>query len=177
VATDDQLTATTADGSGLTVNNGGVVALKNTVGNDGYSPGHGLTINPDSTVLSGGTTSTTLTLNNYGATFSNTVTGGPARVTGVADGVSDWDAVNYRQLRKAYEGIAAVSALSAIPGTMPGKRFAIGAGYGYFESESAVAVGLKALIGNSVSVSAGVGIGVSDKHSDFSANAGISYSF
>jgi len=37
----------------------------------------------------------TLTLNDYGATFSNAA-GGPARVTGVADGVSDGDAVNYR---------------------------------------------------------------------------------
>jgi hypothetical protein len=137
---------------------------------------HGLTVGETQTVLSGGRTSTSLTLNNYGATFSNSLTG-PARVTGVADGVSDWDAVNYRQLRKAYEGIAAVSALSAIPGTLPGKKFAIGAGYGYFESESAVAVGMKAVIMDKVSVSAGVGIGVSDKYSDFSANAGISYSF
>lgn len=85
-----------------------------------------------------------MTLNNYGATFANTTTDGPARVTGVADGSSDYDAVNYRQLQKSYQGIPFVSALSAIPPTLPAKRFSVGAGYGYFESESSLAIGMKA---------------------------------
>jgi hypothetical protein len=176
-ATNNQLTAKTVDGSGLTVNNGlnatdnpgaTVITLTN-------STGHGLTINTDSTVLSGGTHSTSLTLNDWGATFSNN--GSPARVTGVADGVNQYDAVNFGQLQKSYQGIASVSALAAIPSTMPGKRFAIGAGYGYFESQSAVALGLKASILDCLSVSAGVGIGVGQTNSDYSANAGISFSF
>jgi hypothetical protein len=174
VVNNTQITALTADGSGLTINNGvgttpGVVSLTN-------STGHGLTINPTNTVLSGGTNSpTSLTLNDWGATFSNN--GSPARVTGVADGVNQYDAVNYGQLQKSYIGVASVSALAAIPGTMPGKRFAIGAGYGYFENESAVALGLKASILDCLSVQAGVGFGVGQSNSDYSANAGISFSF
>jgi hypothetical protein len=178
VVSNTQITAQTADGSGLTVNNGlnatanpgaAVITLTN-------STGHGLTVNTDSTVLSGGNHSpTSLTLNDSGATFSNN--GSPAHVTGVADGVNQYDAVNYGQLQKSYQGIASVSALAAIPGTMPGKRFAIGAGYGYFESQSAVAVGLKASILDCLSVTAGVGLGVGQTDSTYTANAGISFSF
>jgi len=183
------LTAVTADGSGLTVNNGGDVSVLN-------STGHGLTVTPTQTVVSGGTTSTTLTLDDSGATFANTATGGgPARVSGIADGVNNYDAVNMHQFRtmedlvqrrftsiedtinKANMGIASVSALAAIPAVLPGKRFAIGAGYGYFESENAVAVGIKANLGNHLSASAGMGFGVGRSDSTYSANAGFSFSF
>jgi len=146
--------------------------------------GHGLIVSPTETVVSGGTTSTTLTLNNTGATFRNTVTGGPARVSGVADGVNDNDAVNVRQynvlkdgVEKANMGIASVSALSAIPAALPGKRVALGAGYGYFEDESAVAIGVKARVLENMSVSAGIGVGISDTSSTYTANAGFSFSF
>jgi hypothetical protein len=168
------ITAQTTDGSGLTINND-VTAPGATQVSLLNSTGHGLTINTDSTVLSGGTHSTSLTLNDWGATFSNN--GSPARVTGVADGVNQYDAVNYGQLQKSYIGVASVSALAAIPNTMPGKRFAIGAGYGYFENESALALGLKASILDCLSVQAGVGFGVGQSNSDYSANAGISFSF
>ena len=149
---------------------------------------HGLTVGENSTVLTGGTTSTSLTLNDAGATFAKS-TGGPVRVSGVADGVNHYDAVNVRQMRsfeKTYEkavekaniGIASVSALAAIPGVMPCKRFAIGAGYGYFESESAIAIGMKARLWDNISVQAGVGLGVNDSSdTTYSANAGVSYSF
>jgi hypothetical protein len=61
---------------------------------------------------------------------------------------------------------------------MPGKKFAIGADYGYFEHESALAVGLKASLFDSLSVTAGVGFGLGDgPNSTASANAGFSYSF
>jgi predicted acyltransferase (DUF342 family) len=146
---------------------------------------HGLTVGESSTVLTGGTTSTSLTLNDGGATFANSSTGNPVRVTGIANGVNDYDAVNVRQLRvyedavdKANIGIASVSALAAIPGTMPCKRFAVGAGYGYFEHESAIAIGIKARMWDFLSVQAGIGFGVdSNDDSSYSANAGISYSF
>ncbi|MCM8829821.1 MAG: YadA-like family protein, partial [Candidatus Omnitrophica bacterium] len=106
--------------------------------------GHGLIVDQSTgtTTLSGGTTSTTLTLNDSGARFSNS-SGGPVRVTGVADGTSDYDAVNYRQLKKAYRGIASVAAMAAIPAPAPGKTFSLGLGYGYFEDKHAIAVGTK----------------------------------
>jgi len=114
----------------------------------------------------------------------NTTTGGPARVSGVANGVNDYDAVNVRQynvlkdgVEKANMGIASVSALSAIPGALPGKRVALGAGYGYFEDESAIAIGVKARVLENMSVSAGIGVGISDTSSTYTANAGFSFSF
>ena len=47
----------------------------------------------------------TLTLNDSGATFSNAATGAPTRVTGVANGAGDFDAVNVRQFSAAVAGV------------------------------------------------------------------------
>lgn len=141
---------------------------------------HGLTVTDSATTLSGGTSSTTLTLNDSGATFSNTATGGPTRVTGVADGSSDYDAVNYKQLKnvedRAYQGISAVSALVAIPPPASGKNYSVGLGYGYYRDNSAVALGAKANIYNGISVAAGVGMSVQGSDS-VTANAGVGYSW
>ncbi len=144
---------------------------------NGIGDNHGVVVNETGTTLSGGVHSTSLVLDDNGARFSNAQTGAPVKVTGVADGTADFDAVNFRQLQKANIGIASVSALSAIPATMPGKNFAIGAGYGYFEGCSAVAIGVKAAIWNNVSVAAGVGLGVGQSTNTFTTNAGFSYSF
>ena len=112
---------------------------------------HGMVVEQTQTVLSGGTRTTSLTLNDDGATFHNTISGGPARVTGVADGRSDFDAVNFRQLRKANAGVASVAAMANIPQPAPGKQFAVGIGYGNYESEDAYAVGAAANITENVS--------------------------
>jgi trimeric autotransporter adhesin len=163
----------------LTNDTGASLLYTNSSGNT-----HGLTVGESSTVLTGGTTSTSLTLNDGGATFAKSSTGGPVRVSGVANGVNDYDAVNVRQMRvyekavdKANVGIASVSALAAIPGVMPCKRFAIGAGYGYFENESALAIGVKAKLWDNVSVQAGIGLGGGHSETTYSANAGVSLSF
>ena len=148
------------------------LTLTNGVGNT-----HGVEVYENRTVLSGGTRSSNMRLDDSGATFYNSVNNAPIKVTGVADGTADFDAVNFRQLQKANIGIASVSALSAIPATMPGKNFAIGAGYGYFEGSSAVAIGIKAAIWNNLSVAAGVGLGVGQSTNTFTTNAGFSYSF
>ena len=137
-----------------------------TVWNSTTGSAHGLVISQNSTVLTGGTASTSLTLDDNGATFANTVTGGPARVTGVADGTSPFDAVNVRQLnrkldglgRKAYSGIASVAALSGIPAPIEGKMVSVGMGYGNYSGENAVAIGAKANIQKMIGVTAGIGI-------------------
>jgi hypothetical protein len=139
---------------------------------NGYGNTHGLQVYEDKAVLSGGTHSTTLTLDDSGATFQNSA-GSPVRVTGVADGSSDYDAVNYRQLKKAYSGIASASALAAIPSPVPGKNFSLGVGYGHFEASDAFAIGGKAIFGKSIS--ADFGVGLSD--SQTTVNAGLGYSF
>lgn len=132
---------------------------------------HGLAIGQNQTVLSGGTQTTTLTLNDGGATFHNTISGGAARVTGVADGKADYDAVNFRQLRTVNAGVASVSAMANIPAPPAGKRFSLGLGYGNFQNENAVAVGGVAAITENVSLKAGVG------HSNGSNTVGAGVGF
>lgn len=78
--------------SGGAGNTQATVLVRNAAGNT-----HGLTVGESSTTLSGGTNSTTLILDDNGAKF-NGAGGAPARVTGVADGTADFDAVNFRQL-------------------------------------------------------------------------------
>ena len=99
---------------------------------NGYGNTHGFIVSESSATMSGGTQSTSLTLNNGGAFFSNASTGAPVRVTGVADGTTDFDAVNYRQLREVKRGIAGVSAMSNIPAIQNGKTYAVSAGCGLF---------------------------------------------
>lgn len=132
---------------------------------------HGLVITQTETVLSGGTNSTSLTLNDRGARFTNSVTGGPARVTGVADGDSRFDAVNYGQLKDAYGGIASVAAMANIPSPAPGKAYAIGIGFGNFEGENAFALGGGARLSENVSFQASVG------HSDGNNTVGAGLGF
>ena len=71
--------------------------------------------NATTTLVGGGTN---MALSSSGAHFSN-ASGGPVTVSGVADGRSRYDAVNYGQLqdveRLASRGIAAGSAMSNIP--------------------------------------------------------------
>ena len=133
---------------------------------------HGLLVGQTSTVLSGGTASTSLTLNDNGATFTNSTTGGPARVTGVADGNNRFDAVNFGQLKSAYGGVASVAAMANVPAPAPGKSYSIGIGYGNFEGENACGGGGAARVSESVSIQAslcrsddkwagGAGVGVS----------------
>jgi hypothetical protein len=143
---------------------------------------HGVSIGQTSTVISGGTNSTSLTLDDSGATFKNDTTSGPAKVTGVADGVGDYDAVNMRQYRhledrvdKAYSGIASVAALAAIPPPVPGKNFSVGVGYGNFESTSAVGVGAKALVGQDRNITLTAGVGLGENATTVSAGVGWSF--
>ncbi len=163
--------------AGLSINDAGTVAVLS-VDAVGGAP-HGLYIDQTQTVLSGGTNSTTLTLNNAGATFQNTVTGGPAGVHGVADGIAPFDAVNVRQLdgleTRMSSGIASVAALAAIPGPVGCKNYSAGLGYGNYNGESAVAVGLKANLPQS-NISLAIGAGFSSS-SSATANAGIAFSF
>ena len=144
---------------------------------------HGMEIYQDRTVLSGGTSSTTLTLDDSGATFGHhDRRAGPC--DGVADGINDFDAVNVRQLRgetrrldkrisRANAGIASVAAMASIPPPVPGKRFSIGTGYGNFEGANAFAVGGKAKITENTMASASIGL----TDGSPTTGVGVSYSF
>ena len=145
-----------------------------TVINASTGQSHGLVVQESKTTISGGTNSTSLTLDDNGAKFANTANGDPVKVTGVADGTADFDAVNWRQLKKAYAGIASVAALAAIPNPANGNKFSIGMGYGNFKGLNAIAVGAKAAITKNISATLGVGYNSSSKET---VNAGVGYSW
>jgi hypothetical protein len=134
---------------------------------------HGLTVTTQGTTLSGGTRSTSLILNDNGATFRNDTTQGPVRVTGVADGSNPYDAVNYRQLATAYSGVASAAALAGIPDPGPGKRFALGIGGGTYMGETALAVGFTGAVNDWIRVKTGFTFG----NTQTAVNGGISFSW
>lgn len=124
----------TAGNSSLALQRGEArLTVTNAAGNT-----HGLVVGESSTTLSGGTQSTSLTLNDQGATFSNAATGAPARVTGVANGSGDFDAVNVRQFGSA---VAGAHAVANIPGVDTNKTSSLGVGLGHFMNQQALAFG------------------------------------
>lgn len=125
---------------GVSAQSSSAVTLTNGLGNT-----HGFIVNETQATMSGGINSSSMTLNDNGATFSNSSTGRPVQVHGVADGTADYDAVNVRQLRQTREqlsaGIAGISAMANIPNVDNGKRFSMGAGLGHYESTTSLAIG------------------------------------
>ena len=115
---------------------------------------HGLTIGTSKTTLSGGENSTWLDLDDAGMQLRNS-SGGPATLTGIADGKADNDAVNRKQLNTAYAGIASVAALAALPQPAPGRHFSLGVGTSYFQGESGVAMGMKGSLTDTTQFSLG----------------------
>lgn len=140
---------TTADTtSGTTA----AMVVTNSAGNT-----HGIVVQEDKTVVSGGTSSSSLTLADNGATFSNSATGRPIQVHGVADGTTDFDATNVRQV---YSGLAAVLAATPELRLEPGKTGA-GIGLGHMYDNGAV---LSMSVGKS-------------GHSEAAYKAGLSWSW
>ena len=137
--------------------------------------GHGLTITDTATVITGGTTSTSLTLDDTGATFANTVTGGPARVTGVANGINQYDAVNAGQLNaettarikadnilqegidESKSGVALGLAAASHQYDLSYSGFQLSAAGGFFDGESALSIGMGGKAGK-VFISGNVGV-------------------
>lgn len=110
------------------------LTLTNGLGNT-----HGLVVTETQATLSGGTRSSSLTMADNGATFSDAQTGSPVQVHGVNDGSGDFDAVNVRQFSGA---IASVTAMANIPQVDQDKIYAFGVGVGGFMGKSALAAGL-----------------------------------
>ena len=131
---------------------------------------HGIVVQEDKTVVSGGTSSSSLTLADNGATFSNSATGRPIQVHGVADGTADFDATNVRQV---YSGLAAVLAATPELRLEPGKTGA-GIGLGSYGGFQAVGFGFGHMYDNGavLTVSAGKA-----SHSKVAYKAGLSWSW
>jgi hypothetical protein len=110
--TDSNTTAINSLQSGLAMTNEQVAAIKadsetvsltkasNVTGNV-----HGIVIGNTSTTISGGTTSTQMTLNDDTVDFKHFATGAPVRLTGVADVTQRYDAVNKGQLDTAMNAL------------------------------------------------------------------------
>jgi hypothetical protein len=146
---------------------------------NGQGNTHGFVVNETSATMSGGTTSTSLTLNDGGARFSNASSGGPVRVTGVADGRHDYDAVNYRQLKSVKAGIAGIAAMTNIPQVEQYKKFALGLGLGRYDGVTSMAIGASARLSENAivkaSVSNGIAGGGSRKSTVYGIGAGFSW--
>ena len=108
---------------------------------NGLGETHGFVVNETSATMSGGVRSTSLTLSDTGAHFSNAANGAPVRVSGVADGENDFDAVNYRQLKNVAAGVAGASAAANIPQVEQNKKYLVGVGLGNFQNQTAMAFG------------------------------------
>ena len=139
------------------------------------SGGNGMWADASSANLTGG--GNTLSMSSSGARFSN-ASGGPVKVTGVANGTSKYDAVNYGQLqdveRLASRGIASVTAMANIPQVEPGKTFAVGAGIGSYNGYQALAIGASGRIMDDLVFKASIG---SSENGHAAFGGGVSYSW
>jgi autotransporter adhesin len=122
-----------------------------------------------------------MTLNNNGATFSNTA-GNPIQVHGVANGTSTYDAVNYGQLQhlenRMSGGIAGTAAIAMIPPVDAGKQFSLGLGAAGYNGEAGIAAGAGMRFNDNLV--ARIGVGVSPTNSGGTqvvGGGGISYSW
>jgi hypothetical protein len=95
--------------------------------------------------------------------------GAERRITNVAPGINGTDAVNVNQLRstqaaisdvarRAYSGVAAVTALTMIPDVDAGKTIAVGAGGGSYQGYGASSLGVSVRLTDNIKMKGGVGI-------------------
>lgn len=123
------------------------LVVKNTEGNT-----HGIVVEETKTTISGGINSSSLTLNDLGATFSDPSNGAPIQVHGVADGTADFDATNVRQV---YSGLAAVLAATPELRLEPGKT-GVGVGLGSYGGFNAVGIGFGHMYDNGAVITGAV---------------------
>lgn len=135
---------------------------------------HGVVVQENNTTISGGVNSTSLSLNDNGARFSNSATGAPVTVTGVANGSSDFDAVNVRQFAGA---VASASAMANIPGVDTNKDASVGVGMGNFMGRSALAFGGSYRFSSNGVVKASVASGLSSGGSKATVGVGAGWSW
>jgi hypothetical protein len=126
---------------------------------NGYNNVHGFYVDERKATISGGTRSSSLTLDDNGATFSNSNTGGPIRVHGVADGKASFDAVNVRQL---FGGIAASMAAAPVITDLQRGENGFGMGMGHYGGYSAVGIGLSRYTHSGILLNVGVSRGIQE---------------
>lgn len=145
---------------------------------NGFGTGSGVTNNfignnnPTSFVqLDGGPSR--MTLNGNGATFSNSSTGGPIQVHGVADGTAPSDAANVSQV---FSGVAASMATApSVANLKPGEA-GFGLGFGHYAGYSALGLNLTYYARNEAQLNLGVARGIqSGAQTAFRASIGFKF--
>lgn len=139
---------------------------------------HGIFIGTTQTVISGGTSTTTITLTDDGADF------GGAQITGIAAGTADNDAVNLSQLNaavasvngaingaldSAYAGIAIANAMDVVL-PQEGNNLSMRLGAGYYGSASAYGLTVVGRVRDNVFID--VAYGLSTEKNSGSSNGG-----
>jgi len=165
------------DSNGKISPNGATGPTAGVVLTNGYGETHGLAVTESQVTLSGGTRSSSLTLDNNGATFSNSNTGLPVQIHGVADGTTAFDAVNYRQLVEVKRGLAATTAMTNIPAIDTNKKFSIGIGLGGYDEETAFALGSSMRLEDNFILKASVGRSFGGETSSSNTTWGVGSSF
>lgn len=123
---------------------------------NGFGNVHGFMVNETQATMSGGIYSSSLTLNDNGATFSNSATGRPIQVHGVADGTASHDAVNVQQLNR---GIAASMATAPQIGYLQPGESGLGVGFGSYGGNTALGLSFAHLSPANVQYNLGVAHG------------------
>ena len=169
------LSGGTSTGTAGTAGTASTVTLADNSARIMTAGGNGMWADASSANLTGG--GNTLSMSSSGARFSN-ASGGPVKVTGVANGTSKYDAVNYGQLqdveRLASRGIASVTAMTNIPQVEQGKTFAVGAGIGSYNGYQALAIGASGRIMDDLVFKASIG---SSENGHAAFGGGVSYSW
>lgn len=116
---------------------------------------HGVTVTDTETTITGGTTSTQMTLNDETVDFKHVASGAPVRLTGIADGVNRYDAVNKGQLdalraefsgmeqrlqRDAAQGIAGLAAINNAPLPSAAGKITMALGAGSYKGYNATGI-------------------------------------
>ena len=155
---------------------GNTVTVNSTGVNLASGTNASVSLNSGGATVTGGTTSLALTSGR--ATFGG-VGGAPVTVTGIANGSSTFDAVNFGQfhdLEKVLSrGVSSVTALANIPQVDTGKVFAVGAGVASFNGETAFAIGASARFAGSGVVKASVGSGSGSGKAAYGLGGGWSF--
>lgn len=163
----------TMDANGKLAATGATGASASLTLTNGLGNTHGVVVTEERTTLSGGTQSSSMSLADNGATFSDAATGAPIQVHGVADGSSDFDAVNVRQL---YGAVAASMATAPqITGLQAGES-GIGIGTGYYGGYGALGIAVTHITKKGAQLNLGVATGL-QSGTKTAVRAGVGWKF
>ena len=168
--------ASTLGGSG-TGGNQLTVGVNGVLMSAGATSGNSVGVNSTGAQINGGGAALVLAGNR--ATFGATNGGAPIRVTGIADGQNQYDAVNYGQVQELEKnlsrGISGATAMANIPQVDQNKAFNLGIAVGGYNGETAVAIGGSARVSKDGILKASVGFAGGSSNTTWGVGGGWSW--